>query len=78
MRRRLSVLVAMVASAGGGFGCTYGDLRRINPEVPVLGLTVARGADLYSWVRSMGADEMISKDASLDEILAAVRLLLSG
>jgi DNA-binding NarL/FixJ family response regulator len=55
-----------------------GDLRRINPEVPVLVLTVARGADLYSWVRSMGADEMISKDASLDEILAAVRLLLRG
>jgi DNA-binding NarL/FixJ family response regulator len=55
-----------------------GDLRRFNPEVPVLVLTVARGPDLYSWVRSMGADEMISKDASLDEILAAVRLLLSG
>jgi DNA-binding NarL/FixJ family response regulator len=55
-----------------------GDLRRINPKVPVLVLTVARGADLYSWVRSMGADEMISKDASLDEILAAVRLLLRG
>jgi two-component system response regulator DevR len=55
-----------------------GDLRRINPKVPVLVLTVARGPDLYSWVRSMGADEMISKDASLDEILAAVRLLLTG
>ena len=55
-----------------------GDLRRINPKVPVLVLTVARGPDLYSWVRSMGADEMISKDASLDEILAAVRLLLRG
>jgi DNA-binding response OmpR family regulator len=27
-------------------------------------------------VRSMGADEMISKDASIDEILAAIRLLL--
>ena len=55
-----------------------GDLRRINPEVPVLVLTVAGGADLYNWVRSMGANEMISKDASLDEILAAVRLLLRG
>jgi len=55
-----------------------GDLRRINPEVPVLVLTVAGGGDLYAWVRSMGADEMISKDASLDEILAAVRLLLRG
>jgi DNA-binding NarL/FixJ family response regulator len=55
-----------------------GDLRRINPEVPVLVLTVARGPDLYAWVRSMGADEMISKDASVDEILAAVRLLLRG
>jgi DNA-binding NarL/FixJ family response regulator len=55
-----------------------GDLRRINPEVPVLVLTVAGGGDLYAWVRSMGADEMISKDASVDEILAAVRLLLRG
>ena len=55
-----------------------GDLRKINPEVPVLVLTVAGGGDLYAWVRSMGADEMISKDASLDEILAAVRLLLRG
>jgi DNA-binding NarL/FixJ family response regulator len=55
-----------------------GDLRRINPEVPVLVLTVAGGGDLYAWVRSMGADEMISKDASLDEIFAAIRLLLRG
>ena len=55
-----------------------GDLRRINPKVPVLVLTVAGGGNLYAWVRSMGADEMISKDASLDEILAAVRLLLRG
>ena len=53
-----------------------GDLRRANPEVPVLVLTVARGPDLDTWVRSMGADEMISKDASIDEILAAIRLLL--
>ena len=53
-----------------------GDLRRANPEVPVLVLTVARGHDLHTWVRSMGADEMISKDASIDEILAAIRLLL--
>jgi DNA-binding NarL/FixJ family response regulator len=55
-----------------------GDLRRINPKLPVLVLTVARGPDLYAWVRSMGADEMISKDASVDEIFAAVRLLLTG
>lgn len=53
-----------------------GDLRRTNPGVPVLVLTVARGPDLYAWVRSMGADEMISKDASVEEILTVVRLLL--
>jgi DNA-binding response OmpR family regulator len=29
-------------------------------------------------VRSMGADEMISKDASVEEILAAIRVLLRG
>jgi DNA-binding response OmpR family regulator len=27
-------------------------------------------------VRSMGADELVSKDASVEEILAVVRLLL--
>ena len=55
-----------------------GDLRRDNPELPVLVLTVAKGLDLYTWVQSMGADEMISKDASVEEILAAIRLLLRG
>jgi DNA-binding NarL/FixJ family response regulator len=52
------------------------DLREANPDLPVLVLTVARGADLTTWVRSMGADEMISKDASSGELLAAIRLLL--
>ncbi len=52
------------------------DLRKDNPDVPVLVLTVARGPDLNTWVRSMGADEMISKDASVEEILATIRLLL--
>jgi DNA-binding response OmpR family regulator len=37
---------------------------------------VAKGPDLKAWVRSMGADEMISKDASVEEILAVIRLLL--
>ena len=54
------------------------DLREANPGLPVLVLTVARGPDLRSWVRSMGADEMISKDASVEEIFAAIRLLLRG
>ncbi len=54
------------------------DLRTASPGVPVLVLTVAQGPDLRAWVRSMGADEMISKDASVDEILAAMRLLLRG
>ena len=54
------------------------DLRADRPAVPVLVLTVARGPDLYRWVRSMCADEMISKDASVEEILTAIRLLLRG
>ena len=54
------------------------DLRAATPGVPVLVLTVAQGPDLRAWVRSMGADEMISKDASVEEILAAVRVLLVG
>ena len=55
-----------------------GDLRANEPDVPVLVLTVARGPDLYRWVRSMGADELISKDASVEEILSAIRVLLRG
>ena len=54
------------------------DLRADGSGVPVLVLTVATGPDLRAWVRSMGADEMISKDASVDEILAAIRVLLRG
>ena len=54
------------------------DLRADGSGVPVLVLTVAQGPDLRAWVRSMGADEMISKDASVEEILAAIRVLLRG
>lgn len=54
------------------------DLRRAKPELPILVLTVARGPDLYTWVRKMGADEMISKDSSVEEILTAIRVLLKG
>ena len=54
------------------------DLRADGSGMPVLVLTVAQGPDLRAWVRSMGADAMISKDASVDEILAAVRVLLVG
>jgi DNA-binding NarL/FixJ family response regulator len=54
------------------------DLRADGSGMPVLVLTVAQGPDLRAWVRSMGADEMISKDASVDELLAAIRVLLRG
>jgi DNA-binding NarL/FixJ family response regulator len=54
------------------------DLRADGSEVPVLVLTAARGPGLRAWVRSMGADERISKDASVDEMLAAIRVLLGG
>lgn len=53
-------------------------LRGAKPDLPVLVPTVARGPDLYTWVRSMGADEMISKDASVEEILAVIQVLLRG
>ncbi len=54
------------------------ELRADGSEVPVLVLTAARGPDLRAWARSLGADEMISKDASVEEILAAMRLLVRG
>ncbi len=34
--------------------------------------------DLRAWMRSMSADEMVSKDASIEEMLAAIRVLLRG
>ena len=52
------------------------ELRADGSDVPVLVLTVARGPDLRAWVLSMGADEMVSKDASLEEIFSAIRILL--
>jgi len=54
------------------------DLRAEGSDVPVLVLTVAQGPDLRAWVLAMGADEMVSKDASVGEILAAIRVLLRG
>ena len=54
------------------------DLRAEGSEVPMLVLTAAKGPDLRTWVRSMGADEMMSKNASGDELLAAIRVLLRG
>ncbi len=54
------------------------EMRAEGWEVPVLVLTAAKGPDLRAWVRSMGADEMISKDASVEEILSAIRVLLRG
>ena len=54
------------------------ELRADGSGVPVLVLTVAQGPDLRAWVRSMGADEMISKDAYVDELLSAIRVLLRG
>lgn len=53
-------------------------LRAEGSGVPVLVLTVARGPDLRAWVLSMDADEMVSKDASLEEIFSAIRNLLRG
>ncbi len=54
------------------------DLRADGSEVAVLVLTVAQGPDLRARVRSMGADELLCKDASVEEMLAAIRLLLRG
>ncbi len=75
MRRIDLALIDLLLPDGIGTDL-IGDLRRTNPGVPVLVLTVAKGPDLKAWVRSMGADEMISKDASVEEILTVIRLLL--
>ncbi len=50
-------------------------IREINPSVQVLALTVAQEAKTLREAREMGVDEVISKAASMEGILSAVRRL---
>ena len=51
------------------------ELHQQRPELPVLVVTLARDEVVHDWVRSMGATEVLTKDASLEEIVAHIRRL---
>lgn len=52
-----------------------GNLREAKPGLPVMVLTVLGERELHNWALKMGANEVITKDTSLEEILAGIRRL---
>ena len=54
------------------------ELHQRKPELPVLVVTMAREQVVHDWVRSMGATDVLTKDASLEEIVGAIRRLGGG
>lgn len=51
------------------------ELHQQRPGLPVLVVTLARDEVVHDWARSMGATEVLTKDASLEEIVAHIRRL---
>lgn len=49
------------------------ELRLANPEVSVVVLTVSRDSEVHHWAVKMGADEVLTKEAGLSQIIAAIR-----
>jgi DNA-binding NarL/FixJ family response regulator len=54
------------------------DVRRVRPELPMLVVTVVREKEVHDWARAMGATEVMTKDATPEEIVAAVKRLAGG
>ena len=52
-----------------------GEMREINPGVPVVTLTIVQDPETLEWAQEMGADEVISKASRLGEIVDAIRRL---
>ncbi len=49
------------------------DLREANPEVSVVVLTVSRDSEVHYWAAKMGADEVLTKEAGLAQIIATIK-----
>ncbi len=50
-----------------------GDLREANPEVSVVVLTVSRDSEVHYWAVKMGADEVITKESGLSQIITTIK-----
>jgi DNA-binding NarL/FixJ family response regulator len=50
-----------------------GLMREANPALSVLALTIVQDPEVLGWAQTMGADQVVSKEASIEEILGAVR-----
>jgi DNA-binding NarL/FixJ family response regulator len=54
------------------------EAHRTRPELPVLVVTVVREKEVHDWALAMGATEVMTKDVTPEEIVAAVRRLGGG
>lgn len=54
------------------------ELHEASPSVPVLVMTVIEDREVHERFLRVGANEVLSKDSSFAEVLAAVRRLGSG
>lgn len=54
------------------------ELRTADPGLPVLVLTIVLDGEVHDQALAMGADEVLVKTATVEEILAAVRRLANG
>ncbi len=52
-----------------------GELREANPEVSILVLTVSRDREVHFWASKLGANEVITKESSLPQIVSTIRRL---
>lgn len=51
------------------------DLREANPHIPTIVLTISRDTEVHAWAKKIGADRVLTKDSSIQEIIAEIRNL---
>jgi DNA-binding NarL/FixJ family response regulator len=54
------------------------DLRRAKPDLPVIVLTVLTQREAHNWAVKMGANEVITKESPLKELVTAIRSVGRG
>ena len=54
------------------------ELRKAKPGLPVMVLTVLTQPEAHSWALKMGANEVMSKESPLEEVVAAIKRLGGG
>jgi DNA-binding NarL/FixJ family response regulator len=54
------------------------ELRKAKPGLPVIVLTVLTQPEAHSWAIEMGANEVMSKESPLEEVVAAIKRLGGG